>query len=77
MSESTGSSSSVGEVPSQSPVATSPVDVHAALYAPKASIKDRFPGLEGLLLLDRIFECYQVGPIQTLHFYDPEGKQQL
>ena len=70
-------SRSAGEAPAQSPGGASSLDVFAALYAPKSSIKDRFPGLEGLLLLDRIFECYQVGPIQTLHFYDAEGAQQL
>ncbi len=44
------------------------------MYKPMASVHDRFPGLQGVMLENKIFAVYQVGPERSIPFFDPKNR---
>ena len=60
--------------------ATDALQAQKYLYMPMTSVYARFPGLNGLLLLNKIFEAYRVmlpGADQMLPFYSSDGAELL
>ena len=53
------------------------VDSVEAVYGEKTNISERFPGLKGLRLQEKVWALYAVREGECLHFFDEAEQPQL